>query len=76
MIGQLKFNEFSKTADKLETAIERVKFFEPAALKTGGYYLNYSGGKDSIVNKLVLDLAGVKYTANYNITGIDPPEVV
>lgn len=38
--------------------------------------LPWSGGKDSIVTKLVLDLAGVKYDAHYNITGIDPPEVV
>ena len=75
MIGQLKFDEFGKTNDKLETSIERAKFFEPIALRNGGYYLNYSGGKDSIATKIVLDLAGVKYTANYNITGIDPPEI-
>lgn len=67
MIGQL--NIYKKT--KLDVAIEIVKSFKPPK----GYYLNYSGGKDSIVTKLVLDLAGVKYDAHYNITGIDPPEV-
>lgn len=66
-IGQL--NIYKKT--KLDVAIERVKSFNPSE----GYYLNYSGGKDSIVTKLVLDLADAKYDAHYNITGIDPPEV-
>lgn len=75
MIGQLCFNEFETTNDKLQTSIERVKFFEPISLRNGGYYLNYSRGKDSIASEIVLKLAGVKYTANYNITGIDPPEI-
>lgn len=75
MLGQLSFNEFGKTSDRLKTSIERMKFFEPIALRNGGYYLNYSRGKDSIATKLVADLAGVKYTAHYNITGIDPPEI-
>jgi len=61
---------FGKEKDAI--AIERIKTFEP----TDGYYVAFSGGKDSIV---VLDLvkrAGVKYDAHYHITGIDPPELV
>lgn len=56
---------------KLDVAIERYKMFEPEE----GYYLNYSGGKDSELIRLIANLAGVKYDAHYNITGIDPPEL-
>ncbi len=59
-------------------AIERLKEFEPEALRMhpDGYYVAYSGGKDSDV---VLDLvrcSGVKYDAHHNLTTCDPPEVV
>lgn len=55
-----------------EIAIERLKAFEPKE----GYWVAYSGGKDSDV---VLDLvrqSGVKYTAHYNVTTCDPPELI
>jgi len=55
-----------------EIAIERLKAFEPAE----GYWVAYSGGKDSDV---ILDLvrkSGVKYTAHHSLTTADPPEVV
>lgn len=58
--------------DKVAIAIERFKGFEPPE----GYYLAFSGGKDSIVIKALADMAGVKYDAHYSITTIDPPEVV
>ena len=41
-----------------------------------GYFLGFSGGKDSVV---LLDLArraGVNFQAYYSATGIDPPELV
>jgi phosphoadenosine phosphosulfate reductase len=61
-----------------EIAIKRLKTFESNALakRPEGYYVAYSGGKDSDV---VLDLvrrSGVKYTAHYNVTTCDPPEVI
>ena len=59
--------------DKVKIAIERLKTYEP---KEEGYYLAFSGGKDSIVIKDLDDKAGVKYDAHYNVTTIDPPELV
>lgn len=58
--------------DKVETAIKRFQTFEPPE----GYYLAFSGGKDSVVIKALADMAGVKYDAHYNVTSVDPPELV
>lgn len=58
--------------DKVKIAIERIKNFCPPE----GYYLAFSGGKDSIVIKELADMAGVKYDAHYNVTTIDPPELI
>lgn len=41
-----------------------------------GFYVAFSGGKDSIVIKKLCQLAGVKFDAHYNNTTIDPPELV
>lgn len=56
----------------IEVAIERLKFFEPDE----GYYLAFSGGKDSVVIKALADMAKVKYDAHYNLTSVDHPELV
>lgn len=58
--------------DMVEVAIERLKAFEPKE----GYYLAFSGGKDSVTVKALADMAGVKYDAHYNVTSVDPPELV
>lgn len=58
--------------EKIATSIERYKAFEPPE----GYYMAFAGGKDSCVIKALADMAGVKYTAVYRNTGIDPPELV
>ena len=58
--------------DRAKIAIERLQQFEPPE----GYYLAFSGGKDSVV---IYDLAvksGVKFDAHYNLTTVDPPELV
>ena len=68
MIGQLNMHGH----DKVETAIKRLQTFEPAE----GYYLAFSGGKDSIVIKALADMAKVKYDAHYSVTTVDPPELV
>lgn len=57
--------------DKVKKAIERLQFYEPKE----GYYLAFSGGKDSIVIKALADMAKVKYDAHYNVTTVDPPEL-
>lgn len=41
-----------------------------------GYYLAFSGGKDSQALYHVAVMAGVKFEAHYSLTTLDPPEVV
>ena len=41
-----------------------------------GYFVGFSGGKDSIVTLEIVRMSGVKHQAYYSMTGIDPPEVV
>lgn len=62
----------SDLTNKVKASIERIKAFEPPE----GYYLAFSGGKDSVVCKALLDMAGVKYDAHYRVTSVDPPELV
>lgn len=58
--------------DKVDKAIMRLQTYEPPE----GYYLCFSGGKDSCVIKALADMAGVKYDAHYSVTSVDPPELV
>ena len=68
MLEQLNMGGLSK----IEVAIKRLQLYEPEE----GYYLAFSGGKDSIVIKALADMAGVKYDAHYNVTSVDPPELI
>jgi len=58
--------------NKENIALARLREFCPPE----GYYVAFSGGKDSVVVKHLSDRAGVKYDAHYALTTIDPPEVV
>ena len=58
--------------DKVDKAILRLQTYEPPE----GYYLCFSGGKDSCVIKALADMAGVKYDAHYSVSSVDPPELV
>jgi phosphoadenosine phosphosulfate reductase len=58
--------------DKVQMAIDRLRNLEPAE----GYYLAFSGGKDSVTIYRLAEMAGVKFDAHYNITTVDPPELV
>ena len=62
----------SELNEKVKASIERLKAFEPEE----GYYLAFSGGKDSVVCKALLDISGCKYDATYRVTSVDPPELV
>ena len=41
-----------------------------------GYYLAFSGGKDSQALYHIAQLAGVKFRGHMNLTSVDPPEVI
>ena len=58
--------------DKVQIAIDRFKTFEPDE----GYFVAFSGGKDSSVILALAKMAGVKYDAHYTLTSVDPPELV
>lgn len=58
--------------EKEQKAIDRLKAFAP----DDGYYLAYSGGKDSDCIKILAQLAGVKFDAVHNLTTVDAPETV
>lgn len=65
-----QLNLESKT--KLAVTLDRIREFEPPA----GYYLAFSGGKDSVVVYDLAVKAGVRFDPHYSVTGIDPPELV
>jgi phosphoadenosine phosphosulfate reductase len=58
--------------DKVQVAIDRLKEHEPPE----GYYLAYSGGKDSDTILALAKMSGCKWDAHYQLTTVDPPEVV
>lgn len=58
--------------DKVEKAIRRLKLFEPPE----GYFVGFSGGKDSQCVYHLCQMAGVKFDAHYSVTSVDPPPVL
>lgn len=63
---------FGAKTDKVRRSIDRIRSFCPEE----GYFVGFSGGKDSVVIKALCDMAGAKYEAHYNVTTVDPPELV
>lgn len=57
---------------KLDIDIQRLKSFEPPE----GYFLAFSGGKDSQCIYHLAKMAGVKFEAHYHVTSVDPPELI
>jgi len=57
--------------DKVEAAIDIIRYYEPAE----GYYLGFSGGKDSVVLYDLAKRAGVRFDSHYCVSPIDPPQV-
>lgn len=56
----------------IESSIELLRMMEPE----DGYYLAFSGGKDSVALYRLAEMSGVKFDAHYHITTVDPPELV
>ena len=64
---------------KIDDSIRLIRKGEKLALALNpedGYFVGFSGGKDSQVLLDLVKRAGVKYKAHYNVTTIDPPENV
>lgn len=64
---------------KIDESIALIRKGEKLALALNpedGYFVGFSGGKDSQVLLDLVKRAGVKYKAYYNVTTIDPPENV
>lgn len=64
---------------KMMYSIDLLKKAERLALAYGGgngYYLAFSGGKDSQALYHIAELAGVKFDAHMNFTSVDTPEVI
>jgi phosphoadenosine phosphosulfate reductase len=57
---------------RIARAVELLREHEP----DDGYYLAFSGGKDSLVIDALARMAGVRYEKRYNNVTIDPPELV
>jgi phosphoadenosine phosphosulfate reductase len=55
-----------------DVAIANIQKYEPDE----GYYLAFSGGKDSIVIYDLATRSGVKFDAHFTFTTVDPPEVI
>lgn len=72
MLGQTKIATDGTICDKVEMAIKRLKAFEPEE----GYYVAFSGGKDSQCVYHLCKMALVRFDAHYCVTSIDPPELV
>ena len=70
--NQLFIDSHGQITDKVNHAIHRLKSFEPEE----GYYVAFSGGKDSQCIYHLCKMAGVKFDAHYAVTSVDPPELV
>ena len=63
---------------KINYSISLIQKAEKTAIRyrQDGFFVAFSGGKDSQVLLKLTELAGVKFTAQYNLTTLDPPENV
>jgi phosphoadenosine phosphosulfate reductase len=64
------------SAQPLAKKVARAVALLQAHVPPEGYYLAFSGGKDSCVIKRLAQMAGVKFESWYSKTTIDPPELV
>lgn len=79
VIKRCRINGFHTLLDKIMYSVSLVQKVEKLALQLdpdNGYYLAFSGGKDSQVLYHITMLAGVKFKPHMNLTSVDPPEVI
>jgi len=71
-------NTLLGTVNKPEIAIKRLQEFERFAIAKDerGYHVAFSGGKDSIVLLDLVRKSGVKHYTHFNVTTVDPPELL
>lgn len=65
--------------NKIEYSIDLLRKAESMALRLdpeNGFYLAFSGGKDSQALYHIAKMAGVKFKAHMNLTSVDPPDVI
>ncbi len=58
--------------EKIDRAIEDLRKFEPSE----GYFVCFSGGKDTVVMYDLVKRSGVKYVAVHHYIAIEPPELI
>lgn len=64
---------------KIEHSIELLKKAEKLALRYDpdeGFFLAFSGGKDSQALYHIVEMAGVKFKAHFSPTTVDPPQLI
>lgn len=64
---------------KIDYSIALLRKAESMSLRLdpeNGFYLAFSGGKDSQALYHIAQMAGVKFKAHMNLTSVDPPEVI
>lgn len=57
---------------KVDDAIHQINRYLAGRNHVGGF----SGGKDSVVIKRLAEMSGIDVSWTYNVTGIDPPELI
>lgn len=71
-IQQLQPDDTWTPEQKIRHSIALIQAHEPP----DGYYICFSGGKDSIVMLDLIRRAGVKHEVHTNLTGLEPPPMI
>ena len=78
-LAEALYRASARLRKKMLHSVELLQKAEKIALNYDaeqGYYLAFSGGKDSQALYHMTQLAGVKFRGHMNLTSVDPPEVI